>query len=100
MPDTEAWDVVPDLTVEVISESHSANAVARKIDEYFKAGVRKIWVIYPSTHKIYDYDSPTRARILQPGDQLDGEGIFPGFHIALSALFELEEETEVSNQTE
>ena len=40
VPDTETWDVVPDLTVEVISESNSANAVARKIEEYFQAGVR------------------------------------------------------------
>jgi hypothetical protein len=62
--------------------------------------VRKIWVIYPSTNKIYVYDSPTRVRILQPGDELEGEGIIPGFHVALPALFELEEETETSNQTE
>jgi Uma2 family endonuclease len=100
VPDTETWDVVPDLTVEVISESNSANSVARKIDEYFKAGVRKVWVIYPSTSKIYVYDSPTRVRILQPSDELDGEGIIPGFHVPLSALFELQEETEASNQTE
>ena len=98
VPDTETWDVVPDLAVEVISESNSANAVARKIEEYFQAGVRKVWVIYPSTNKIYVYDSPTQVRILQLGDELDGEGIIPGFHVPLSALFELEEEAEASNQ--
>jgi Uma2 family endonuclease len=100
VPDVETWDVIPDLTVEVISESNSANAVARKIEEYFLAGVRKVWVIYPSTNKIYDYNSPTQVRILQLGDELDGEEIIPGFHIPLSALFELEEETESSNRTE
>jgi Uma2 family endonuclease len=100
VPDVETWDVIPDLTVEVISESNSANAVARKIEEYFLAGVRKVWVIYPSTNKIYDYNSPTQVRILQLGDELDGEAIIPGFHIPLSALFELEEETESSNRTE
>ena len=68
VPGTEAWDVIPDLTVEVISESNSANAVARKIEEYFKAGVSQVWVIYPSTSKIYVYDSPARVRILQLGD--------------------------------
>ena len=78
VPETEAWDVVPDLTVEVISESNSANAVARKIEEYFQAGVSKVWVVYPSTNKIYVYDSPTRVRILQLGDELDGERLFPG----------------------
>jgi Uma2 family endonuclease len=100
VPDTETWDVVPDLTVEVISESNSANAVARKIEEYFQAGVRSVWVIYPSTNKIYVYSSPAQVRILQLGDELDGDRIIPGFHIPLSALFELEEETKASHQTE
>jgi Uma2 family endonuclease len=94
VPETETWDVVPDLTVEVISESNSANAVARKIDEYFGANVRKVWVVYPSTNKIYVYDSATRVRILQLGDELDGEDVIPGFHVSLSTLFEPEEETE------
>jgi Uma2 family endonuclease len=96
VPDTEAWDVIPDLTVEVISESNSANAVARKIEEYFQAGVAVVWVIYPSTSKIYVYDSPTRVRILQPGDELDGEGIIPRFRVPLSTLFEPESDTEAS----
>jgi Uma2 family endonuclease len=98
VPATETWDVVPDLTVEVISESNSANAVARKIEEYFQAGVRTVWVIYPSTNKIYVYDSPTQVRILQLGDELNGEGIIPGFHVPLSALFAPEAEIEASDQ--
>jgi Uma2 family endonuclease len=100
VPDTETWDVVPDLTVEVISESNSANAVARKLEEYFQAGVQKVWVIYPSTSKIYVYDSPTRVRILQLGDELEGEGVIPGFHVPLSVLFEPKAEPEASHQTE
>jgi Uma2 family endonuclease len=97
VPDTETWDVVPDLTVEVISESNSANAVARKIEEYFQAGVRKVWVIFPSTSKIYVYESPTQVRILRLGDELEGERIIPGFHVSSSVLFELEADTEAPN---
>jgi Uma2 family endonuclease len=87
VPDTESWDVVPDLTVEVISRTNSASAVASKIEEYFQAGVSLVWVIYPVTSKIYVYDSPTRVRILQLGDELDGEGVLPGFRVPLSTLF-------------
>ena len=98
MPDTETWDVVPDLAVEVISESNSANAVARKIEEYFQAGVRQ------GLGHISQYEQDLRLRLadtgahLQLGDELDGEGIIPGFHVPLSALFELEEEGEASDQ--
>ena len=79
--------MVPDLTVEVISKSNSANAVARKIEEYFQAGVSWSGSFIPVTSKIYVYDSPTRVRILQLGDELDGEGVIPGFRVPLSALF-------------
>jgi Uma2 family endonuclease len=87
VPDTESWGVIPDLAVEVISKSNSANAVASKIEEYFQAGVRLVWVIYPATSKIYVYDSPTRVRIPEVGDELDGGEVIPGFSVPLSTLF-------------
>jgi Uma2 family endonuclease len=87
VPDTESWHVVPDLTVEVVSRTNSAYTVARKIEEYFQAGVSLVWVIYPVTSKIHIYDSPTRVRILQVGDDLVGEGVIPGFRVPLSTLF-------------
>jgi Uma2 family endonuclease len=87
VPDTEAWDVIPDLAVEVVSESNSANSVVIKIEEYFQSGVRAAWVIYPVVSKVYVYDSPTRVRILQVGDELDGGDVLPGFRVALSTLF-------------
>jgi Uma2 family endonuclease len=42
VPRTEAWDVIPDLTVEVISQSNTADQIMKKIDEYFQAGVRSV----------------------------------------------------------
>lgn len=87
VPDTESWNVVPDLAVEVISKTNSANTVARKIEEYFQAGVVLVWVIDPATSKIYVYDSPTRVRILEVGDELDGGDVIPGFRVPLSTLF-------------
>ncbi len=87
VPRTEAWDVIPDLAVEVISQSNSADEVAGKIDEYFHAGVRHVWVVYPVTSKVQVYESPTRVRILQLGDDLQGDPLIPGFRIPLTELF-------------
>ena len=81
VPRTEGWDVVPDLAVEVISESNTANAVAIKIEEYFQAGVRVVWVVLPVTKKVYVYESPTQVRILQVGDMLEGGDLLPGFQV-------------------
>ncbi|MFI5460721.1 MAG: Uma2 family endonuclease [Isosphaerales bacterium] len=87
-PQTEAWDVVPDLAVEVVSKTNTADQIDKKIDEYFQAGVSDVWVIYPGTSKIYVYNSPTRVSVLQRGDELDGGALLPGFRVALSTLFE------------
>jgi Uma2 family endonuclease len=95
-PRTEAWDVVPDLAVEVVSKSNTADQIAKKIDEYFQAGVSALWVVYPGTSKIYVYDSPTQVRVLQRGDGLDGGALLPGFRVGLSDLFS---ETEESGET-
>jgi Uma2 family endonuclease len=92
VPRTETWDVIPDLAIEVISESNIADQVAIKIEEYFRAGVRAVWVVYPVTSKVYLYDSPTRVRILQVGDDLDGGDLLPGFRVALATLFDEDEE--------
>jgi Uma2 family endonuclease len=87
VPRTEAWDVVPDLAVEFVSESNSANSVVIKVEEYFQAGVRRVWVAYPVVSKVYVYHSPAQVRILQRGDDLDGEDIIPGFRIGVTTLF-------------
>ncbi len=95
IPQTEAWEVVPDLAVEVVSETNSANAVVIRLEEYFRTGVSRVWVVYPVVSKVYVYDSPARVRILQLGDDLDGEDLLPGFRVPLATLFEdLGEETE------
>ncbi len=88
VPETEAWDVVPDLAAEVVNQSTPADDVAIKIERYFQAGVSAVWVIYPVTNKVYVYESPTRLRILEVGDALEGGDILPGFRVALSTLFE------------
>ncbi len=87
VPRTEAWDIVPDLAVEVVSLTNSAEQVSEKIEDYFRSGVRQVWVVYPGTSKVYLYDSPISVRILQVGDDLDGGSVFPGFRLALEDLF-------------
>jgi Uma2 family endonuclease len=92
IPDDVAWDVVPDLAIEVISPSNLASDVVVKIGDYFRAGVRRVWVIYPRERQFYVYESPAFARILRRDDQLEDESVLPGFSLPLSDLFESGEE--------
>lgn len=83
----DAWNVVPDLAVEVVSESNTANELTAKIQDYFRCGVRLVWVIYPASEQVYVYTSPTHVEILQRTDTLTGGDVIPGFELALGNLF-------------
>ena len=85
---TGAWTVVPDLAVEVISPTNRAPEVLQKIDEYFAAGVRLVWVIYCEPRKVYVYRSDMDIRVLAPQDTLDGDDVIPGFSLPVAKLFE------------
>ncbi len=86
-PREAAWAVIPDLAVEVISPSDLVLDIMDKIGEYFRAGVRIVWVVHPIHELIYDYESPTSVKILQRGDTLGGGMVLPGFAVPLDELF-------------
>lgn len=86
-PRAEAWDVVPDLAVEVIGPTERAVRVVAKVRDYFRAGVRLVWVLYPVEGLAYVFDSAASARILTRDDALDGGDVLPGFALGLAGLF-------------
>jgi Uma2 family endonuclease len=82
-----AWDVVPDLAVEVVSPTDFAEELMDKTTEYFRAGVRAVWVGYPLVQLVYVYTSLTDGRVLSGADELDGGAVLPGFCTPVAALF-------------
>jgi Uma2 family endonuclease len=88
VPATPAWEVVPDLAVEIISATNEAYEVLEKLEDYFACGVKRVWVVYPPFFKVYDYASTTSVRILSRADLLSGGEVVPGFEVPLSELFE------------
>ena len=87
-PSARSWAVIPDLAVEIISRTNTADEVAEKLEEYFKVGVRQVWVVYPRQSKVYAYTSTTKVRVLAPGDELDGGDVLPGFRLSITDLIE------------
>jgi Uma2 family endonuclease len=96
IPFGNAWDVVPDLVVEVVSPTNYAEEFPTKVREYFEAGVRRAWIIYVHESLVYEYDSPISIRVFTRQDTLDGGEVIPGFRLPLSDLFEGAEETETA----
>jgi Uma2 family endonuclease len=87
-PDANAWEVIPDLAIEVTSPSDKAEDQREKVLEYFRVGVRCVWVVYPRLRLIDVYDSPTSIRVLSSTDTLRGDPVLPGFELSVASLFE------------
>jgi Uma2 family endonuclease len=87
IPHSDPWPVVPDLAAEVISKSNLAEDILDKVAEYLRAGVGKVWVIYPRQRQVYEYIKDAQPRVYQEADELDGGEVLPGFRLPLAALF-------------
>jgi Uma2 family endonuclease len=79
--------VAPDLAVEVISRSNTPKEMAQKRKEYFAAGTKLVWQVYPTTKMVEVYTAPTKPRVLTLDDTLDGGKVLPGLAIPLKRLF-------------
>jgi Uma2 family endonuclease len=82
-----AWNVVPDLSIEVVSPTDYAADVLEKVDEYFRSGVRQVWLVFPELQMLYAYDSLRSVRILGDADELDGGNLIPGMRLNLTTIF-------------
>ena len=81
--------LVPDLAVEVISQSNTPKEMAEKLREYFDKGVRLVWFVRPKSRVVDVYTAPDRFTRLTASMRLDGGDVLPGFSVPVSELFEL-----------
>ncbi len=78
--------IAPDLAVEVVSPNDIAEELEEKLDDYRKAEVPLIWVIYPRRRKarIHRLDGTSSER--NEDGILSGEDVLPGFRCPLNEI--------------
>jgi len=77
----------PDLAIEVISPSNTADEMNEKIAEYFAAGVQQVWLVYPTTRTIQIYTSLKQIIGLDVTDTLESDTLLPGFSVPVRDIF-------------
>jgi len=82
-----AWDVVPELMVEVVSPHDLAEEIMERLGEYWAAGAKLVWIVYPTQRLVYVYESLRQVRILGEADELDGGIVLPSLRIPIASLF-------------
>jgi Uma2 family endonuclease len=81
------WQLAPDLAVEVLSPWNTKSGIAEKVQTYFAAGTRLVWVVDPRRRTITVHDEAGGTRLIEGHDQLDGGDVLPGLTIPLQSLF-------------
>lgn len=88
LPEEGDWQVVPDLAVEVVSPSDLFEGVISKKNEYFRMGVKEVWIVVPSSNELLVYQAANNCRVLTLADDLDGGQVLPGWRLPLATLFD------------
>jgi len=81
------WAIAPDLVVEVVSPSDSAQMIQSKVTDWLTAGCRLVWIVYPDNQTVTEYRSLTEAQVLTAAGSLTGGDVLPDFTCPVQELF-------------
>lgn len=80
-------NLVPDLAVEVLSRGNTRAEMEGKLDEYFSAGVRTVWIIDPKRESAEVYASRESSVVIGIDGTLKAADVLPGFTVSMRELF-------------
>lgn len=87
VPETPVAGFAPDLAVEVLSQGNTAAEMERKRREYFRAGVRLVWLVDPVSRSVTVWDGPDTSAVVPATGTLDAGPVLPGFALPLGPFF-------------
>jgi Uma2 family endonuclease len=88
VPRADVWPTPPDLAVEVATLKNSWDEMMCKVTDYFRVGVKLVWVILSRERLVYIHTGPTKATLLDDSHELDGGDLLPGFRLSIAKLFQ------------
>ncbi len=84
---SKAFQIPPDLAVEVVSPTDVSERIEEKAFAYLAAGTQVVWVLHPRSKTVTVYRSETDIKLLTRNDTLTGEEVVEGFSCAVAELF-------------
>jgi Uma2 family endonuclease len=77
----------PDLAIEVVSPTDTANRLKHKVDAYLQNGSKTVWVVYPDSRSVVIHSGDSTREV--KGNQRIEDTLLPGFSVPVSSFFEL-----------
>jgi Uma2 family endonuclease len=81
------FEGAPELAVEVVSPSDSAEDLDIKTKQYLQNGARQVWILYPKTQTVHVFSRGAATVILDKDQTLEGGELLPGFTVPVASLF-------------
>ena len=78
---------IPEFAIEVISTNDQIIKVRQKLSEYFKTGVKVVWLIYPEEKEVEVFTSYKEVKICTGTDICSASPVLPDFEISVEELF-------------
>ncbi|MEK7254944.1 MAG: Uma2 family endonuclease [Bacteroidota bacterium] len=78
---------VPEFVIEVISKNDPIIVVEDKVTEYFQAGVKILWHIFPHNKTVKIYRSPDDIEVCRADKICSAEPVVEGFKIKAEDIF-------------
>ena len=83
----KAVNQVPSFIIEIISKTNTAFEVEKKNKEYFDAGVKVVWNIFPEQKMVKVYTSIKSVQICTDNDICNAGDVIPDFQIRVNEIF-------------
>jgi Uma2 family endonuclease len=87
----EVLTVVPDLAIEIVTNTNEWEGVIVSIEFYLQVGVRLVWLVDAITQNVLVFTPETGLTEQEPlwgNDELDGAPVLPGFKLKVSEIFD------------
>jgi Uma2 family endonuclease len=85
--DDDYFEGAPNLAVEIVSPSDSAQDLQLKVDQYIWAGSKQVWVLYPKSRRVHVFYAGGATTMLDETQTLTGGELLPEFSVKVAELF-------------
>ncbi len=82
----QGQEMIPAFVIEIISHNDEINKMEQKLTEYFKAGVRVVWIVIPEQRVVNIYSSRRDVRACLENDVCSAAPVLPEFEISVNDL--------------
>lgn len=81
-------EVPPDIAIEVVSASNRAGEIERRVAIYLAAGVRQVWIVYPTRRQVAIYKPEDDLQVFTDAQVINCSPELHGLVVPVAQIFD------------